>query len=111
VYTDAHLDAPTGQLHTRARDGRAALVRTWCAGERVEQIRETICIDDKILIEGLLQLAIGLEMKPRPGTRVSWSAQRSERVRRSLRDYYKMETRVTTKAAGGGGADCSLAGT
>jgi hypothetical protein len=53
VYTDAHLDAPRGQLHPHAQAGRAALRRAGAEVKIAEQIHnKTICLDNHALLEG-----------------------------------------------------------
>lgn len=53
VYTDAHLDAPRGQLHPHAQAGRAALRLAGAEVKITEQIHnKTICLDNHALLEG-----------------------------------------------------------
>jgi len=53
VYTDAHLDAPHGQLHAYTLAGREALVRAGAEVKIAAQIHnKTVCFDNNTLFEG-----------------------------------------------------------
>lgn len=101
VYTDAHLDAPAGQLHARARDGRAVLVQAGVQVKVVEQIHnKTICIDDRILIEGSFNWLSASRNETQARHEVSWSF-RGEACAALIKDLtHKMETRITNKTTG-----------
>lgn len=104
VYTDAHLDAPAGLLHARARDGRAALVRAGAQVKEVEQIHnKTICIDDEILIEGSFNWLSASRSETHARHEVSWSF-RGEACAALIQDLTrKMETRLINKSPVGVG--------
>lgn len=100
VYTDAHLDAPAGQLHARAKAGRAALVQAGVEVKVVEQIHnKTICIDDRILIEGSFNWLSASRNETQARHEVSWSF-RGEACAALIEDLTrKMETRLIKKTA------------
>ncbi len=102
VYTDAHLDAPAGQLHARARDGRAALVQAGVQVKVVEQIHnKTICIDDEVLIEGSFNWLSASRNETQARHEVSWSF-RGEACAALIEDLTRqMETRVISKTPAG----------
>lgn len=53
VYTDAHLDAPHGQLHAYTQAGREALARAGAEVKIAAQIHnKTVCFDGHTLLEG-----------------------------------------------------------
>lgn len=53
VYTDAHLDAPNGQLHAYSQAGRQALARAGAEVKIAAQIHnKTVCFDEDTLLEG-----------------------------------------------------------
>jgi hypothetical protein len=104
VYTDAHLDAPGGQLHVRARDGRAALTRAGAQVKIVEQIHnKTICIDNDVLIEGSFNWLSASRSEVQSRHEVSWSF-RGEACAALIQDLTrKMETRLLSESPVGVG--------
>lgn len=95
VYTDAHLDAPRGQLHPHAQAGRAALRRAGAEVKITEQIHnKTICLDNHALLEGSFNWLGAARSGPYVRHEVSWFFRGTGWASRIEQLVQEMEERV-----------------
>lgn len=100
VYTDAHLDAATGQLRERAQAGRQELLRAGVALKVVEQIHnKTICIDDHAMIEGSFNWLSASRSEAYARHEVSWLFRDGACAAHTEKLVQEMETRVLQNPA------------
>lgn len=73
MYTDAHLDAPHGQLHDYTQAGRLALAQAGAEVKIAAQIHnKTVCLDEHVLLEGSFNWLSASRSEASARHEVSW---------------------------------------